>query len=81
MHKETRLNIILVGHTGAGKSSLINSIYSISRGRIVDIASSKSDDLPGVQTHHVIYLTFFILQNVMDYVNNVLITEIYIYDS
>ncbi|XP_052779154.1 interferon-induced protein 44-like isoform X2 [Mya arenaria] len=45
-----RLNLCLVGHTGAGKSAFINSIVSISKGRIADVSSVKSEDIGGVGT-------------------------------
>ncbi|WAR11284.1 IFI44-like protein [Mya arenaria] len=48
-----RLNVVLVGHTGAGKSCFINSICSISRGRIVNVASTRNATSGDVGTYQL----------------------------
>ncbi|WAR11282.1 IFI44-like protein [Mya arenaria] len=65
-----RLNVVLVGHTGAGKSCFINSICSISRGRIVNVASTRSSTSGDVGTYKLTLIkskTDELLQNVFLY--------------
>ncbi|XP_052814484.1 interferon-induced protein 44-like [Mya arenaria] len=49
-HKIKDLKITLVGHAGAGKSTFINSVFSTSRGRMVDLVGVKSENVAGLGT-------------------------------
>ncbi|WAR29699.1 hypothetical protein MAR_003267 [Mya arenaria] len=50
-HKKRQLKLCLVGHTEAGKSSFINSVFSVSRGKTADMKNVKIDTVDSIGTH------------------------------
>ncbi|XP_052779161.1 interferon-induced protein 44-like isoform X4 [Mya arenaria] len=69
---KVRLNLCLVGHTGAGKSAFINSIVSISKGHISDVSSVKTEDIGGVGTMKLLRIQ----GNTTDLLN-----QVYVFDT
>ncbi|XP_052787202.1 uncharacterized protein LOC128222279 [Mya arenaria] len=55
-HKKRQLKLCLVGHTEAGKSSFINSVFSVSRGKTADMKNVKIDTVDSIGTHRFLLL-------------------------